>query len=100
MIQTLEDIVRRFCAYGLEFKESNGFTHYCFTFIPALKMEYNISFHSSTGQTPAMLEKGLNQSLPADTLRKDFIDIHTTSSSFKIIFDKAKYEKESINDTF
>ncbi|MBW0503490.1 hypothetical protein O181_043205 [Austropuccinia psidii MF-1] len=26
MIQTLEEIIRRFCAYGLEFKDSDGFT--------------------------------------------------------------------------
>ncbi|MBW0460863.1 hypothetical protein O181_000578 [Austropuccinia psidii MF-1] len=25
MIQTLEDMIRRFCAYGLEFKGSDGF---------------------------------------------------------------------------
>ncbi|MBW0564049.1 hypothetical protein O181_103764 [Austropuccinia psidii MF-1] len=36
MIQTLEDMIRRFCAYGLEFNNSDGFTHYCFTLIPAL----------------------------------------------------------------
>ncbi|MBW0536563.1 hypothetical protein O181_076278 [Austropuccinia psidii MF-1] len=27
MIQASEDIIRRFCAYGLEFKDSDGFTH-------------------------------------------------------------------------
>ncbi|MBW0541545.1 hypothetical protein O181_081260 [Austropuccinia psidii MF-1] len=27
MIQTLEEMIRRFCAYGLEFKNSDGFTH-------------------------------------------------------------------------
>ncbi|MBW0539308.1 hypothetical protein O181_079023 [Austropuccinia psidii MF-1] len=27
MIQSLEDMVRRFCAYGLEFKDFDGFTH-------------------------------------------------------------------------
>ncbi|MBW0582274.1 hypothetical protein O181_121989 [Austropuccinia psidii MF-1] len=27
MIQTLEDMIRRFCAYGLEFKDSDGFTN-------------------------------------------------------------------------
>ncbi|MBW0524193.1 hypothetical protein O181_063908 [Austropuccinia psidii MF-1] len=26
MIQALEDIIRRFCAYGLDFKDSDGFT--------------------------------------------------------------------------
>ncbi|MBW0559826.1 hypothetical protein O181_099541 [Austropuccinia psidii MF-1] len=28
MTQTLEDMVRRFCAYGLEFKDCGGFTYY------------------------------------------------------------------------
>ncbi|MBW0535108.1 hypothetical protein O181_074823 [Austropuccinia psidii MF-1] len=27
MIQTFEDMIRRFCPYGLEFKDSDGFTH-------------------------------------------------------------------------
>ncbi|MBW0559175.1 hypothetical protein O181_098890 [Austropuccinia psidii MF-1] len=37
MIQTLEDMIRRFCAYGLEFKYSDGFTHDWCTLIPALE---------------------------------------------------------------
>ncbi|MBW0504296.1 hypothetical protein O181_044011 [Austropuccinia psidii MF-1] len=27
MIQTLDDMIRRFCPYGLEFKDFDGFTH-------------------------------------------------------------------------
>ncbi|MBW0542189.1 hypothetical protein O181_081904 [Austropuccinia psidii MF-1] len=40
MIQTLEDMIRRFCSYGLEFKDSDGFTHDWFTLIPALELSY------------------------------------------------------------
>ncbi|MBW0566020.1 hypothetical protein O181_105735 [Austropuccinia psidii MF-1] len=58
MIQTLEDMIRRFCAYELEFKASNGFTHDWCTLIPALELAYKTSVHSSTCKTPAMLEKG------------------------------------------
>ncbi|MBW0585434.1 hypothetical protein O181_125149 [Austropuccinia psidii MF-1] len=48
-----------------------------------------------------MLEKGWNPRLPADTLRRDFIDINPTASSFKIILDKVKHHaKQSINDAF
>ncbi|MBW0491800.1 hypothetical protein O181_031515 [Austropuccinia psidii MF-1] len=47
-IQTLEDMIRRFCAYGSEFKDSDGFTHYCCTLIPALELAYKTSVHSST----------------------------------------------------
>ncbi|MBW0468741.1 hypothetical protein O181_008456 [Austropuccinia psidii MF-1] len=36
MIQTLEGIIRRLCAYGLEFKDSDGFTYDWCTLIPAL----------------------------------------------------------------
>ncbi|MBW0493762.1 hypothetical protein O181_033477 [Austropuccinia psidii MF-1] len=36
MIQTLEDMIRRLCAYGFEFKDSDGFTHDLCTPKPAL----------------------------------------------------------------
>ncbi|MBW0565455.1 hypothetical protein O181_105170 [Austropuccinia psidii MF-1] len=36
MIQTLEDMVRRFCEFGLELKYCNGFTHNWCTPLPAL----------------------------------------------------------------
>ncbi|MBW0564483.1 hypothetical protein O181_104198 [Austropuccinia psidii MF-1] len=39
-IQNSEDMIRIFCAYGLEFKDSNGFTHYWCTLIPALELAY------------------------------------------------------------
>ncbi|MBW0559431.1 hypothetical protein O181_099146 [Austropuccinia psidii MF-1] len=35
MIQTLEELIRRFCAYRLEFKDSDGFTHDWCTIIAA-----------------------------------------------------------------
>ncbi|MBW0489462.1 hypothetical protein O181_029177 [Austropuccinia psidii MF-1] len=101
MIQNLKEMIRGFCAYGLEFKDSDGFTHNWCTLIPALELAYKTSFHYSTGQTPSLLEKGLNPRLQADTLRKYLIDIHPTASSFNIILDKATYHaKQSMNDPF
>ncbi|MBW0575808.1 hypothetical protein O181_115523 [Austropuccinia psidii MF-1] len=65
MIQTLEDMISRFC------------------------------------QTPASLEKAWNPRLPADTLRKDWVDIHPAASSFKVMLDEVKYHaKKSMNDAF
>ncbi|MBW0580302.1 hypothetical protein O181_120017 [Austropuccinia psidii MF-1] len=61
MIQTLDDIIRRFWAYGLELKYSDGFTHDWCTLIPALELAYKTSIHSSTGKTQAMLEKAVIQ---------------------------------------
>ncbi|MBW0466982.1 hypothetical protein O181_006697 [Austropuccinia psidii MF-1] len=64
MIQTLEDMFRRFCAYGLEFKDYDGFTHDWCTLLPALELVYKTSINASTNQTPAVLEKGWNSRLP------------------------------------
>ncbi|MBW0495851.1 hypothetical protein O181_035566 [Austropuccinia psidii MF-1] len=101
MIQTLEDMIRRFCAYGLEFKYSDGFTHDWCTLIPALELAYKTSIHSSIGKTPSMLEKGWNPRLPYDTLKKDLVDIHPTASSFKIMLDKARHHaNRCMQDSF
>ncbi|MBW0571421.1 hypothetical protein O181_111136 [Austropuccinia psidii MF-1] len=97
MIQTLEDMIRRFCAYGLEFKYSDGFTHDWYTLIPALELAYKISIHSSTAKTPAMLEKGWNSRLPYDSLKKDLVDIHPTASSFKLLLEKGRHRANRLS---
>ncbi|MBW0575923.1 hypothetical protein O181_115638 [Austropuccinia psidii MF-1] len=74
MIQNLKDMIRIFCAYGMEFKDSDSFTHYWCTLIPALELAYKTSIHASTAKTPEMLEKCLNPRLPYDTLKKDLVD--------------------------
>ncbi|MBW0558728.1 hypothetical protein O181_098443 [Austropuccinia psidii MF-1] len=89
MIQNLEDMVRRLCAYGLEFKDCDGFTHDWFTLLPELELVYKTSINASTNQTPAILEKGWNPKLPQDSLRKDLVEIHPTAGSFKVIVGKA-----------
>ncbi|MBW0504179.1 hypothetical protein O181_043894 [Austropuccinia psidii MF-1] len=83
MIQTLEDMIRRFCSYGLEVKDSDGFTHDWCTLIPDLETAYKTSIHSSNGKTPATLEQGWNPRLPYDTLKKDLVDIHQQKAVLK-----------------
>ncbi|MBW0507349.1 hypothetical protein O181_047064 [Austropuccinia psidii MF-1] len=101
MIQTLEDILRRFCAYGLEFKDSDGFTHDWCTLIAALELAYKTSIHASTGKPPAMLEKGWNPKLPVDTLKKDLVHIHSNASSFNLLLDKVRdHANRCMNDAF
>ncbi|MBW0505203.1 hypothetical protein O181_044918 [Austropuccinia psidii MF-1] len=85
MIQMLEYMVRRFCAYGLEFKDSDGFTHDWCTLIPAVELAFKTSIHYSTGKTPEILEKGWNKRLPYDTLKKDLVDINQTAISVKLM---------------
>ncbi|MBW0481774.1 hypothetical protein O181_021489 [Austropuccinia psidii MF-1] len=41
MIQTMEDILRRFCAYGMEYKEHEGYTHEWVTLLTAVQLAYN-----------------------------------------------------------
>ncbi|MBW0517659.1 hypothetical protein O181_057374 [Austropuccinia psidii MF-1] len=66
-----------------------------------MELAYKTSVHSSTGQTPAIFKREWNPRLPADTLRKDLIDIHPTASRFKIMLDKVKYHaKKGMNDAF
>ncbi|MBW0480776.1 hypothetical protein O181_020491 [Austropuccinia psidii MF-1] len=39
LIQTFEDMIRIFCAYGLEFKDLHRSTHYWCTLIPEIELE-------------------------------------------------------------
>ncbi|MBW0557617.1 hypothetical protein O181_097332 [Austropuccinia psidii MF-1] len=41
MIQTMEDILRRLCAYAMEYKDHEGYTHDWVTLLPAVQMAYN-----------------------------------------------------------
>ncbi|MBW0585992.1 hypothetical protein O181_125707 [Austropuccinia psidii MF-1] len=101
MIQTLEDMVRRICAYGLEFEYCDGFTHYWFTLLPALDLAYKKSIHASTNQTPVFLEKGWNPKLPQSSLRTELVEIHPTAASFKGILDKSrKHSVRCMEDSF
>ncbi|MBW0593702.1 hypothetical protein O181_133417 [Austropuccinia psidii MF-1] len=90
MIQILEDMVRRVCGYSIKFKDCDGFTHYWCNLLPELELAYKTSIHSSTNQTPAILEKGWNPKSPQDSLRKDLVELHSTASSFKGLLYKAR----------
>ncbi|MBW0470570.1 hypothetical protein O181_010285 [Austropuccinia psidii MF-1] len=50
MIQTMEDILIRFCAYGMEYKDHEGYTHDWVTLLQAAQLMYNTSQHSTTGK--------------------------------------------------
>ncbi|MBW0583188.1 hypothetical protein O181_122903 [Austropuccinia psidii MF-1] len=83
-------MMRRFCAYGLEFKDSDVFIHNWCTLLPTLELAYKTSIHASTNETPSILEKGWNPKLPQDSLRNDLVEIHPTASSFKGMLDRAR----------
>ncbi|MBW0522481.1 hypothetical protein O181_062196 [Austropuccinia psidii MF-1] len=57
MIQTMEDIIRGFCAYGMEYKYHEGYTHDWITLLQEIQLAYNTSLHSTTGKSPSLVEK-------------------------------------------
>ncbi|MBW0474840.1 hypothetical protein O181_014555 [Austropuccinia psidii MF-1] len=90
-----------FCAYGLEFKDSDCVTHDWFTLAPELELAYRTSIHASTCKPAEMLEKGWNHKLPVNTLSKELVDIHPTTSGFKLLNDKVKqHVSKNMTDAF
>ncbi|MBW0554955.1 hypothetical protein O181_094670 [Austropuccinia psidii MF-1] len=89
IIQTIEDILRRFCAYGMEYKDHEGYTHDCANLLPAVQLAYSTSQHSITGKTPAMVEKWWNPLLPVDHLKKNPLTIHPTAKDFHEMWKRA-----------
>ena len=49
-IQTLEGIIRRYCAFGLTYTDSEGFEHDWVTLLTGLEYAYNSTIHSTTGK--------------------------------------------------
>ncbi|MBW0511381.1 hypothetical protein O181_051096 [Austropuccinia psidii MF-1] len=82
MIHKMEDILRRLCACGMEYKDHEGYTHDWVTLQPAVQLAYNTSQHSTTGKTPSLVEKGRNPLLPVDHLKKNLLTIHSTAKNF------------------
>ncbi|MBW0509213.1 hypothetical protein O181_048928 [Austropuccinia psidii MF-1] len=80
MIQTLEDIIRIFCAYGMEYKDHEGYTHGWVTLIPAFQLpacdskpehknESQIPYINVIGKIP--LKHGAETNHPKRYQRKD-----------------------------
>ena len=52
MIQTLEDMIRRYCAFGMMYDDNEGYTHDWVSLLPGLEFAYNSTIHSTTEKTP------------------------------------------------
>ncbi|MBW0561427.1 hypothetical protein O181_101142 [Austropuccinia psidii MF-1] len=89
MIQRMEDILRRFYAYGMKYMDYEGYTHYWATLLPAVQLAYNTSQHSATGKTPSLVEKGWNPLLPVDQLKKNCLTFHPTAKDLHDMWKKA-----------
>ncbi|MBW0488218.1 hypothetical protein O181_027933 [Austropuccinia psidii MF-1] len=53
MIQTMEDIIRMFCEYGMEYKDHEGYTHDWVALPSEVQLAYNTSQHSTIGKSPS-----------------------------------------------
>ncbi|MBW0564026.1 hypothetical protein O181_103741 [Austropuccinia psidii MF-1] len=89
MIQTMEDILTRFCAYGMEYKDHEGYTHDWVTLLPGVQLAYKTSQHSTTGKSPSLVEKGWNSLFPVDHLKKNLLTIHPTAKDFHEMWKRA-----------
>ncbi|MBW0510944.1 hypothetical protein O181_050659 [Austropuccinia psidii MF-1] len=98
MIQNLEDMVRKVCAYDLELKDCDGFTHDWCTLLPTLELEYKTDIHANTNQTPAIIKKGWNPTLPQDSLRKHLHALRCMENSF--LYAKYKWDKLNVTPDF
>ncbi|MBW0556890.1 hypothetical protein O181_096605 [Austropuccinia psidii MF-1] len=78
----MEDILRGFCAYGMEYKDHEGYTLDWVTLLPAVQMDFNTSKHSTTGRKPALVEKGWNPLLPVDHLKRKLLTICPSAKDF------------------
>ncbi|MBW0526070.1 hypothetical protein O181_065785 [Austropuccinia psidii MF-1] len=89
MIQTMEEIIGRFCEYEMEYKDHEGYTHDWVTLLPAVQLAYNTSQNSTTGKSPSLVEKGWNPLLPVNNLNKIFLNIHPTAKYFHDMWKRA-----------
>ncbi|MBW0511099.1 hypothetical protein O181_050814 [Austropuccinia psidii MF-1] len=84
MIPNMEDIIRRFCAYGMEYKD-----HHWVTLLPAVQLAYTTSQNSTTGKSPSLVDKGWNPLWPVDHLKKNFLIIHPKAKDFHDMWNRA-----------
>ncbi|MBW0542216.1 hypothetical protein O181_081931 [Austropuccinia psidii MF-1] len=85
----MKDILTRFCACGMEYKDNEGYTHDWVTLLPAVKLAYNTIQLSTTGKSPSLVEKQWNPLLSVDHLKKNIFTIHSTANKFHDMRKKA-----------
>jgi putative transposase len=83
MIQTLEDMLWRYCSFGTKFKDGEGYTRNWLSLLPSLEFTYNSSVHLTTGKTPFDLEKGWIPYMPRDAVLSRTVSLHPTAESFR-----------------
>ena len=99
----MESIIRRYCAFGLTYTDSEGFEHDWVTLLPGLEYAYNSTIHSTTGKTPFELERGYIPNCPRLLLNNKLskMDVHPASASFSDMQARARdHAKNCISEAF
>ncbi|MBW0508850.1 hypothetical protein O181_048565 [Austropuccinia psidii MF-1] len=113
----MEDIIRRLCEYGMEYKDHEGYSHHWVTLLTEVQLAYNTSQHSTTGKSLSLVEKPWNPSFHVDQLKKNVLTIHPTAKYFHEIwkrecdiaakciaeakeYNKQRYEKKRMETDF
>jgi hypothetical protein len=104
MNQTLEDMLRRFVAFGITYKDSMGFVHDWVTVLPALELAHNSAVHSTTHKTPFEVERGFLPRVPRFLIsaeKQSELRIDPSAASYADMIAKAQARaQEAINDAF
>ncbi|MBW0538799.1 hypothetical protein O181_078514 [Austropuccinia psidii MF-1] len=89
MIQTMKDILRSLCAYVMEYKDHEGYTHDWVTILPEVQLTNNTGQNSTTGESPSLVEKGWNPLFPVDHLKKNLVTICPPTKDFHYMWKMA-----------
>ncbi|MBW0585970.1 hypothetical protein O181_125685 [Austropuccinia psidii MF-1] len=73
----------------MEYKDHEGYTHDWVTLLEEVQLAYNTSNNSTTGKTPALVEKGWNPLLLVDHLKENLLTIHPRGNDFHEIWKRA-----------
>ncbi|MBW0556356.1 hypothetical protein O181_096071 [Austropuccinia psidii MF-1] len=89
MIQKMEEIIKRFCAYAMAYEDHEGYTHDWVTILSEVQLDYNTSQHSTTRKSPSLVEKGWKPLLTVIHLKRNLLNIHPTAKKFHYMCKRA-----------
>ncbi|MBW0501401.1 hypothetical protein O181_041116 [Austropuccinia psidii MF-1] len=68
----MEEILRGFCAYGMEYKDQEGYTHDWVTLLPAVPLAYNTTIHPTPKDFHDMWKKACDTAAKCIAEAKDY----------------------------
>ncbi|MBW0493965.1 hypothetical protein O181_033680 [Austropuccinia psidii MF-1] len=91
MFQKIQEISRGLCAYCIEYKNNERYTHEWVNPQSEIQLPYSTSQHATPGKKPSLVDKGWSPLLPVDHLKKNLSTINPTAKYFHDMW-KREYE--------